>query len=159
MGLFSRSKKAKYETFLVPMTGEVKAISETPDEAFSQKMMGDGVVIFPTVGELYAPVDATVEFVFPTKHAIGFRSVSGTEFLVHVGIDTVKLEGKCFEVLVEAGQSVKAGDLLMRFDLEFIAANAKSIATPVVITNLEDKTLEVVASGQTSANQELLHIK
>ncbi|MGL5979168.1 MAG: PTS sugar transporter subunit IIA [Erysipelotrichaceae bacterium] len=160
MSLFSKfMKKDTSDIFITPIQGEVKPISETPDEAFAQKMMGDGIVIFPTSNEVYAPADAKVEFVFPTKHAIGMTSASGLEFLIHVGIDTVKLEGKGFEIFVEPGQNVKAGDLLMKFDLEFIKAEATSIATPVVFTNLDTKTLDIKANGETAAKEVLLSVK
>lgn len=163
MGFFSKFKKsapeAETETFLVPMDGEVQTIDHTPDDAFAQKMMGDGIVIFPTGTEVYAPVDGKVEFVFPTKHAIGMTSKAGTEFLIHVGIDTVKLDGEGFEVFVDAGSEVKAGDLLMKIDLSKLSEKAPSTATPLVFTSLGDKTLEVKAMGPSKAKDVLLVIK
>ncbi len=124
--------------YVNPIKGTVAEVTEAPDEAFSQKMMGDGVVIMPTDNVVYAPCDAEVSFVFPTKHAIGLTDANGMELLIHVGLDTVKLEGKGFEVFVKDGDKVKQGDKLMEFDLEYIKNNAASIATPFVITNLAD---------------------
>lgn len=124
--------------YVNPIKGTVAEVTEAPDEAFSQKMMGDGVVIMPTDNVVYAPCDAEVSFVFPTKHAIGLTDVNGMELLIHVGLDTVKLEGNGFEVFVKDGDKVKQGDKLMEFDLEYIKNNAASIATPFVITNLAD---------------------
>ena len=99
--------------------------------------MGDGIVMFPKGNMIYAPADATIETVFPTKHAIGLKTKQGTEILLHVGIDTVKLDGKGFTVFVKDGDSVQKGDKLMEVDLNYIAENAASTAIPMVFTNLE----------------------
>ncbi len=128
----------KKEEFSSYVEGRMADISEAPDEAFAGKLMGDGVVMFPKGNVIYAPADATVETVFPTKHAIGLKTKEGTEILLHVGIDTVKLDGKGFTVFVKDGDSVKKGDTLMEVDLEYIANNAASTAIPMVFTNLEE---------------------
>ena len=147
------------ETITSPMSGEVKDLSETPDETFAQKMMGDGVVIFPSEGNVYAPFDGEVTFVFGTKHALGLKSDSGLEMLIHIGIDTVQLNGEGFDILVEDGQSIKQGDLLGSFDLAFINENAPSSATPIIFTNLEEETINVVKLGHVDANEKLIEIK
>ncbi|MBF1692702.1 MAG: PTS transporter subunit EIIC, partial [Selenomonas sp.] len=115
-------------TLCSPVTGTVHPITEAPDDAFASKMMGDGFFVYPTVGEVLAPADGEVVFVFDTKHAIGMKSADGTEYLLHIGVDTVALGGKGFEVFVEAGQQVKKGDRLMTFDIDYIRANATSDA-------------------------------
>ena len=127
-----------------PLKGKVAPITEAPDPAFADKMMGDGVVIFPDSNTVYAPCDGNVGFVFPTNHAIGLVAENGLELLIHVGIDTVNLEGVPFNVLVTDGQEIKKGDKLMEFDKEYIEKNAKSAATPFVITNLEDDINEII---------------
>lgn len=99
-------------------------------------MMGDGAVVTPEEGVVVAPEDGTVLFVFDTKHALGFTTDSGIGMIIHVGIDTVKLEGKGFDVQVEAGQHVNKGDVLMKLDLDYLKANAPSVTTPVICTEL-----------------------
>ena len=128
----------KEELFSSYVEGRMADISEAPDEAFAGKLMGDGIVMFPKGNIIYAPADATIETVFPTKHAIGLKTNEGTEILLHVGIDTVKLDGKGFTVFVKDGDRVKKGDKLMEVDLNYIAENAASTAIPMVFTNLED---------------------
>ena len=147
------------EVFYAPIKGEVKEITETPDPTFAQKMMGDGVVIFPEEGKVYAPCDGSVGFVFGTKHAMGLRSKEGIEILIHVGIDTVNLNGEGFTVHVKDGQEIKQGDLLMEMDLAFLKENAPSIATPIVFTNLSEQTLNVVKYGQVDANEEIIRVE
>lgn len=118
-----------------PFKGSVKPISECGDPVFASKAMGDGIVITPSEGTLYSPIDGEVMLVFPTKHAIGLKSNSGAEILIHVGMDTVNLEGKPFEVFVSQGEKIKAGQPLLSADLEAIQAAGCPIETPVVITN------------------------
>lgn len=135
-----------------PVTGTVHPITEAPDDAFASKMMGDGFFVYPTVGEVLAPADGEVVFVFDTKHAIGMKSADGTEYLLHIGVDTVALGGKGFEVFVEAGQQVKKGDRLMTFDIDYIRANATSDACLVIFTGLPEGTsVEMTATGEVKA--------
>lgn len=118
-----------------PFTGSVKDLSEITDAAFSSGALGKGLAIMPTEGKLYAPVDGEVVSLFKTKHAIGFKSVSGIELLIHIGMDTVKLEGKHFTAKVNQGDHVKKGDLLIEFDIDAIKAEGYSLLTPVIVTN------------------------
>lgn len=120
---------------LSPLDGTVVALSETPDAAFADGSLGDGVAILPRSGALYAPFDATVAAAFPTGHAIGLRHADGAELLIHIGIDTVKLGGTHFTSKVTTGQQVKSGDLLVEFDVAAITAAGYDLTTPVVITN------------------------
>ena len=139
-------------TLCSPVTGTVHPITEAPDEAFASKMMGDGFFIYPSKGEVLAPADGEVVFVFDTKHAIGMKSADGTEYLLHIGVDTVALGGKGFNVFVKAGQQVKKGDKLMEFDIDYIRANATSDACLVIFTGLPEGTsVEMTATGEVKA--------
>ncbi len=122
---------------LSPFDGTVVPLSETPDAAFAEGALGDGVAILPRSGALYAPFDATIAAAFPTGHAIGLRHADGAEVLIHIGIDTVKLGGRHFDVKVTTGQQVKAGDLLVEFDGDAIEKAGYDLTTPIVVTNGE----------------------
>lgn len=119
-----------------PFNGRVEPIEHAPDVTFAQKMIGDGFMVMPTDGEVLAPCDVDVAFVFPTGHAVGLKTSDGLEFMLHIGVDTVKLEGKGFEPLVKDGDHVKRGEPLMRFDLEYVKANAVSEACMIIYTAL-----------------------
>ena len=131
-----------------PVVGTVAPISEAPDEAFAAKIMGDGYVVTPSEGTLVAPEDCQVVMVFPTGHAMGLKAADGLEYLLHIGVDTVQLEGKGFTVHVSEGNFVKRGDKLVTFDLEYIRKNAKSDACMVVLTSLtEGEEVHMKAAG------------
>ena len=139
-----------------PMTGIAADLSTAPDEAFASKMMGDGAVVTPEEGVVVAPEDGTVLFVFDTKHALGFTTDSGIGMIIHVGIDTVKLEGKGFDVQVEAGCHVNKGDVLMKLDLDYLKANAPSVTTPVICTELKDnQKIRLITDGPIKAGEPL----
>ncbi|WP_059105472.1 glucose-specific PTS transporter subunit IIBC [Shouchella shacheensis] len=136
------------EEIVAPLKGELLPITEVPDDVFAGKMMGDGFAITPTEGKVVSPVDGTIVNVFPTKHAIGIKSAAGRELLIHVGIDTVKLNGEGFEALVEEGSEVKKGQALLNLDLDYIKANAPSLITPIVFTNLaEGESIAIKKQG------------
>ncbi|QUW22461.1 PTS transporter subunit EIIC [Sporosarcina sp. Marseille-Q4063] len=124
------------DLFVSPIQGEIKPLSEVPDAVFAEKMMGDGFAIVPSEGTIVSPVNGKVVSLFPTKHAIGILSDSGREILIHVGIDTVKLEGKGFEALVAQDDRIEIGQPLLQVDLEYIKEHATSIITPIIFTNL-----------------------
>ena len=136
-----------------PMTGELIPITEVPDQVFSQKMMGDGFAINPTVGEVVSPVDGKILNIFPTKHAIGIEDDNGLEILIHIGIDTVNLEGKGFTQVLEEGQTVKKGDVIIKMDLDYIRKHATSTITPVIFTNLEEGQSVNVSTGKIDKGQ------
>lgn len=139
-------------TFASPFTGELHPITEAPDEAFAQKMTGDGFFVYPTDNKVYAPCDGEVTFVFDTKHAIGMAGSDGTEYLLHIGIDTVRLEGKGFTVFVENGQTVKKGDLLMTFDDAYIKEQGLSDACLCIFTDLQEgQEITPIQDGQIKA--------
>ncbi|PEW19919.1 PTS beta-glucoside transporter subunit EIIBCA [Priestia megaterium] len=127
--------KENEETISAPFSGKVIPLSSVPDEVFSSGAMGEGLAIDPSDNKLYAPFDGTVVMVAPTKHAIGLRSEYGVELLVHIGLDTVTLDGKPFTLHVEDGTKFKKGDLLIEFDKEFIKKQGLQTITPVIITN------------------------
>ena len=142
-----------------PFNGRAASITETPDEAFAEKMMGDGYVVFPSEGVVYAPEDCEISFVFPSKHALGLRTEDGLEYLLHIGVDTVKLEGKGFEVFVQENDKVKKGDKLMEFDIEYIKEHAKSEACIGVFTSLEEgQEIVMKAEGEIRALDEIAEI-
>ncbi|WP_379966712.1 glucose-specific PTS transporter subunit IIBC [Ectobacillus sp. sgz5001026] len=126
------------EELIAPMHGKLLPITEVPDQVFSGKMMGDGFAIEPTEGTIVSPVNGEIVNVFPTKHAIGILSEGGKEILIHIGIDTVKLNGEGFELLVAQGDKVTQGQALLKVDLDFVKKNAPSIISPVVFTNLQE---------------------
>lgn len=137
-----------------PFQGALFPLSEVPDPVFASEAIGKGVAIIPVEGLLYAPISGVVSTVFPTGHAIGLRSDDGVEILIHIGIDTVQLDGKYFETLVEEGQQIGQGELIGRFDIQEITASGFNIITPVIVTNylgyLDVLTVEVenVAVGE-----------
>ena len=143
-----------------PVNGIAADLSTAPDEGFAGKMMGDGAVVTPTEGTVYAPADGEVEFIFDTKHAIGFQTDSGIPMLLHMGIDTVKLEGKGFEILVIEGQKVKMGEPMMKLDLEFLSANAPSLVSPILDTEPEDnQRIRLLANGEIKAGEPLFAVE
>ncbi|MFI8713670.1 PTS glucose transporter subunit IIA [Brevibacillus brevis] len=156
-GLFSRKKQQQEVTFLAPLTGTVLPLSEVPDPVFAGKVVGDGVAILPSADTLVSPVDGKVTHLFPTHHAIGLSTESGLEILMHIGIDTVKLNGKGFTPFVSVGDQVKAGDRLIQFDKSVLQDAGCPIVTPIVITN-GDRVAEknVVAKATVQAGQEPL---
>lgn len=126
------------ELIVAPLNGELMDISHVPDEVFSQRMTGDGFAILPSEGVIASPVNGTIYNVFPSKHAIGIQSEGGKELLVHFGVNTVKLKGQGFTVLVSEGDVVKAGQPILQVDVEYVKAHAPSIMTPVIFTNLPE---------------------
>ncbi|MDE4085895.1 N-acetylglucosamine-specific PTS transporter subunit IIBC [Planococcus maritimus] len=136
--------------FEMPIDGKIMPLSEVPDEVFAKGMMGPGFAIMPSGDVLYSPVDGRVVSVFPTKHAIGIETDTGIEILIHVGLDTVKLDGEGFELFVEQGQLVQRGDKLLKLDLAFLDAHAPSLATPIIFTNLAGQKVTVLKDGDQS---------
>ncbi len=142
-----------------PGVGQIIPLSEVPDKVFSEKMMGDGIGFIPEKGEIVAPFDGTVKTIFPTKHAIGLESDTGIELLIHIGIDTVKLNGEGFESLVNADEPVTQGQPLMKVNLAYLKENAPSIVTPLVITNLDNKTLTVDDIKDVEPSERIMKVK
>ena len=147
---------AENENLAAPMKGNVAPITECPDPTFASKAMGDGFVVFPEDGEFYAPANAEVTMTFPTKHAFGLMTNDGTEILVHIGLDTVELNGEPFTMHVKKGDKVKKGQLLVDVDLKAIEAAGKETATAVVITN--GKAVNLIKSGAVDAKTDVVEI-
>lgn len=142
-----------------PITGIAADLGTAPDPAFAGKMMGDGAAVTPVEPVVVAPADGEVIFVFDTKHAIGFSTDSGISMIIHIGIDTVKLNGNGFEVLVSAGQKVKKGDALMKLDIDYLKENAPSIVSPIVCTELgENQKIRLLKDGEVKAGDELFAV-
>lgn len=134
--------------FVCPLDGKIVGLDKVPDEVFSGKMMGDGFAIEPENGEVVSPVDGVITTLFPTKHAIGITADNGLELLVHFGMDTVKLQGEGFTALVEQDDRVKAGQPLLKVDLEVVKNKVPSIITPVIFTNLTEGQSVVITEGE-----------
>ncbi len=152
-------KVVKTDIIGSPVNGVAADLSEAPDEAFAGRMMGDGAVVTPSEAMVYAPDDGEVSFVFETKHAIGFQTASGLALLLHMGIDTVNLNGQGFDVLVKDGDQVKKGDPLMKLDVEFLKSHAPSLASPVLCTELtENQKIRLLKSGTIKAGEALFAV-
>lgn len=145
MGLFDFFKQKKEEiTIYSPINGKVILLAEVPDEAFAQRMVGDGCAIEPEEGDICSPINGTLMNIFPTNHAVIFESVDGLEMIVHFGIDTVKLEGAGFEKLREPGP-IKVGEKIVKYNLAEVLPSVPSVKTPVVINNMEKvQSIEVL---------------
>ncbi|HBQ7269576.1 PTS N-acetyl glucosamine transporter subunit IIABC [Klebsiella pneumoniae] len=146
------------ESLVSPITGDVVALEQVPDEAFASKAVGDGIAVKPTSNIVVAPAAGTVVKIFNTNHAFCLETSNGAEIVVHMGIDTVALEGKGFKRLVEEGTDVKAGEPILEMDLDFLNANARSMISPVVCSNSDDySALVILASGKVVAGQTPLY--
>ncbi len=142
----------------LPVSGEVKDLAECSDDMFAKRVMGDGALVVPSEGKVFAPFDGEVAMLFKTGHAIGLTSDDGLEVLIHVGLDTVELGGVPFHAHVAQGDRVKAGDLLMEFDIDKIKATGKSIETPIVLTNAQGCDVELVKAGPLAARTPFLRV-
>lgn len=152
MGLFSKKKELD---LYAPITGELIDITEVKDQVFSQKILGDGVAIEPKEGVLYAPFDCEVIQLFHTLHAIGLKA-KDVEILVHIGMDTVELNGEGFKGFVNEGDHVKKGQKLIEFDIDYIKSKGKEATTPIVITNMDlVKSLDKSKAKDIVANQDI----
>lgn len=148
-------KKSVEEQLVSPLNGKVVSLDEVDDPVFNQRMMGDGVAVEPTDGRVVSPVSGEVVQLFPTNHAVGIKTKSGVEVLVHIGLETVSMEGEGFEGHVKTGDNVEAGDHLITFDPDLVNEKAKSTITPVVITNYDDivETFEPLYNDSVKAGE------
>ncbi|MEX6493684.1 PTS sugar transporter subunit IIA [Fusobacterium animalis] len=150
MGLFDifKKKEKTIVTIYSPMNGKVIELKEVPDEAFAQKMVGDGCAIEPDKGIICSPIDGQLMNIFPTNHAIIFETIDGLEMIVHFGIDTVKLDGKGFQKLREPGP-IKIGDEIVKYNLDDIKDGIPSTRSPIIINNMEKvEKIEVLSLGK-----------
>ena len=150
MGLFDifKKKEKTIVTIYSPMNGKVIELKEVPDEAFAQKMVGDGCAIEPDKGIICSPIDGQLMNIFPTNHAIIFETIDGLEMIIHFGIDTVKLDGKGFQKLREPGP-IKIGDEIIKYDLDDIKDGVPSTRSPIIINNMEKvEKIEILSLGK-----------
>lgn len=148
--LFGKKEEpVKTVQLMAPVSGNAVALERVPDPVFAEKMMGDGLAIEPSEGLVVSPVDGEIMQVFPTKHAIGIRAKNGAEILIHIGLETVSLNGEGFQTFIKEGDKVRVGDKLVAFDLEIIKEKAKSTVTPIIITNTDKAaSLDIKGEGQ-----------
>lgn len=142
-----------------PLTGQVVALADVADEAFAQRVLGDGIAVCPTRGVLCAPADGRVDQVFDSRHAVTLVTEGGAELLLHVGIDTVALKGQYFDLKVSAGETVHRGDELIVFDMEGIRAAGYDVTTPMVVSNSDCFNLTTLASGEIAVGEPLLRLE
>ncbi|MCY8652199.1 beta-glucoside-specific PTS transporter subunit IIABC [Bacillus haynesii] len=154
-GVFAEKLGAD-ETFKSPVIGQMISLSDVEDDIFSSKVMGEGIAIIPSKGELYAPIDGEISLLFETNHALGMKTANGVEVLFHIGIDTVQLEGKFFKPLVKVGDQVKAGDLLIQFELEKIKEAGYDPVTLAVITNTDQYDIKVTQLKEVNRQDTLM---
>ncbi|MDA7746119.1 PTS glucose transporter subunit IIA [Psychromonas sp.] len=167
MGFFDSLKKAVSGSapisntidIVAPISGEIVAIEDVPDVVFAEKIVGDGIAIRPTGNKMVAPCAGEIGKIFETNHAFSLESDTGIELFVHFGIDTVELKGEGFTRIAQEGQKVKAGDTIIEFDLELLTSKAKSILTPVVISNMDEiKELKKMSGTVVAATDTILKI-
>ncbi|EXI62349.1 PTS glucose transporter subunit IIA [Mannheimia granulomatis] len=161
MGLFdklfgSKQKAGKNIQIYSPLSGEIVNIEDVPDVVFSEKIVGDGVAIRPSGDTIVAPVNGTIGKIFETNHAFSIESEDGVELFVHFGIDTVELKGEGFSRVAQEGQTVKVGDPVIKFDLELLEGKAKSVLTPIVISNMDEITNLAKNNGQVVAGESVV---
>ena len=154
--LFGKSEAKNENGIFAPIAGAAVPVSEVPDPTFSSGMLGNGVAIIPTEGKVYAPCNATVDMMFTTGHAVSLVADNGAEILIHVGLETVALEGKPFTVHVENGQKVSKGDLMIEVDLEAVKAAGLNTITPVLVCNSDDFGTFKTFTGKDVTNADLV---
>ena len=156
MGFFKKLFGKKTDNFYAPMAGKAVPISEVPDPTFAEGMLGNGIAIEPSEGKVYAPCDATVDMMFTTGHAVSLVADCGAEVLIHVGLETVSLEGKPFKVYAASGDKVKKGQLLMEVDLDAVKAAGLPIITPMLICNTDEYPTFNTIVGKNVTNEDVV---
>ncbi|MGO1041982.1 PTS sugar transporter subunit IIA [Clostridioides difficile] len=158
-----KKKEDKVEKIYSPFKGSLVTLEDVPDVVFAQKMMGDGVAIIPSEGKLYSPIDGEIVSIFDAKHALMINSNDGTNILIHIGLETMSLEGKPFDVKIKVGDKVKAKDLIMEIDLELITSSDLHIITPVVIIDDADAVKRTVKDrlkpGNVDTNSVIMEVE
>ena len=159
MGFFKKLFGKNTDDFYAPMAGKAVPISEVPDPTFSEGMLGNGIAIEPTDGKVYAPCDATVDMMFTTGHAVSLVADCGAEILIHVGLETVSLEGKPFTVHAANGDKVKKGQLLIEVDLDAVKAAGLPTITPMLICNTDDyPTFDTIVGKDVTCNDVVIKL-
>ncbi|MDO4554311.1 MAG: PTS glucose transporter subunit IIA, partial [Lachnospiraceae bacterium] len=152
------TKDTVNETIVSPLKGKVIPLTQVNDAVFSQGVLGEGAAVIPEEGCIYAPFDGKIASVFDTKHAVCLVSEKGTELLIHVGIDTVNLEGKPFIQLKQAGESIKTGDKILEFDIDAIKDAGYDTVTPVIVSNVEESNIKMTSSENVNAGDLLINV-
>ena len=148
------------QTLYSPLEGTAIPLSEVKDATFASEVLGKGMAVIPSKGEVKAPCDATVSTIFDTKHAIGLATESGLELLIHIGVDTVELGGKFYTAHVKDGDEVKKGQTLITFDMDAIKAAGYDVTTPLIVTNTDDyEEVKMLAEGTVNNSSEVLEVK
>lgn len=148
------------QTLYSPLEGTAIPLSEVKDATFASEVLGKGMAVIPSKGEVKAPCDATVSTIFDTKHAIGLATESGLELLIHIGVDTVELGGKFYTAHVKDGDVVKKGQTLITFDMDAIKAAGYDVTTPLIVTNTDDyEEVKMLAEGTVNNGSEVLEVK
>ena len=156
MGFFKKLFGKKTDDFYAPMAGKAVPITQVPDPTFAEGMLGNGIAIEPAEGKVYAPCDATVDMMFETGHAVSLVADCGAEVLIHVGLETVGLEGKPFTVHVASGDKVKKGQLMIEVDLEAVKAAGLPTITPMLICNTDDYPTFDTFVGKDVTNEDVV---
>ena len=156
MGFFKKLFGKNTDDFYAPMAGKAIPITQVPDPTFAEKMLGNGIAIEPAEGKVYAPCDATVDMMFTTGHAVSLVADCGAEILIHVGLETVSLEGKPFKTHAANGDKVKKGQLLIEVDLEAVKAAGLQTVTPIVICNTDDYATFNTIVGKDVTNDDVV---
>lgn len=154
--LFAKPEEIDQNALYAPMTGKTVPVSQVPDATFAEGMLGEGIAILPADGRVYAPCNGTVETMFETGHAVSLTGDNGAEILIHVGLETVSLGGKCFKIHVKNGQKVRKGQLLMEADLDGIRAAGLDTITPVLVCNYDDFSQFQASAKDTVTNQDTI---
>ena len=155
----AKNEANKSETIYSPLNGNVIGLSEVSDPAFSNDALGKGIGIIPTSGEVVSPADGIVTILFPTKHAIGITTKQGAEVLIHIGVDTVNLNGEGFEAFIKQGDKVKKGQKLISFDLENTKAKGYDVTSVIVITNSNDlRSVTPIHQGEINKEEKIIEL-
>lgn len=158
-GLLKKRKETAYESIASPVKGTVVEIGQVPDPMFAQEILGKGVAIEPEDGNIYAPVDGKISALIHTNHAFSILTQGGAEVLVHLGIDTVKLEGKYFISYIKVGDEVKKGDLLVKAEIDKVKEAGYAMITPLLVCNMaDDQEIKVFLKGKVRAGDEVLRL-
>ncbi len=156
--MFGITKKQKEMAVYAPMDGVAIKLSDVPDEAFSERILGDGGAVIPENGNVYSPVDGEIIDITDSKHAFCITTDEGTELLLHIGIDTVNLKGEGFDVKISSGDKVKAGTKIAEVDLEFLKKNNLRLETPVVLTEAENYKITQVHEGKVTGGRDVMFL-
>ena len=156
--MFGFTKKQKEMAVYSPMDGVAIPLSDVPDEAFSEKILGDGAAVIPKSGNVYSPVDGEIIDITDTKHAFCITTNEGTELLLHIGIDTVKLKGEGFLIKIVSGDKVKAGTKIAEIDLDVLEKNGIARHTPVILTESQNYKITQVHEGEVAGGRDVLFL-